>query len=392
MIDFSLSHRQKELLEKAQDFASREIAPIALEYDRTGDYPEEVCKKAWQEGLMYTNIPTEYGGSGMSMVEHYIVGEALNYECCAIAQMIGIAHLSMGAVDIGGTPEQKKRLIGEMCESYRAGAFCLTEPEAGSDASGMKTRAIRKGNEYVLNGSKCFITNGAYADLRIVFAITDPEKGNKGISCFAVPSDIPGVTVGRIEDKLGQRALSACELFFDDVVVPKENLIGEEGGGFKLAMMALDRGRVNIASVSVGIMQKAFDEATKWSRERVQFGQPVGQFQGVHFMLADMNALITASRAMYMQGGWMLDNHIPCSTEAATAKLFASDAAMKITTDALQICGGYGYMKGAMVEKLFRDAKLCQLFEGTNQINRIVAGLGVLKKAPAKFFPNISEP
>lgn len=391
MIDFSLSKRQRELLERAQDFAKKEIAPVALEYDKTAEYPEEVCKKAWQAGLMYTNIPTEYGGSGLSMLEHYLVGEALNYECCAIAQMIGISHLSMGAVDIAGTEEQKKRLLGKMCENHRSGAFCLTEPEAGSDVGSMKTTAVKKGDSYVINGSKCYITNGAYADLRMVFASTDPSKRNKGITCFAIPSDIPGVTVGRIEDKLGQRALSAAELFFDDVVIPEKNRIGNEGDGFKLSMMALDRGRVNITSVSTGVMQKAFDEAVNWARNRIQFGKPIGQFQGVHFMLAEMNALIMASRAMYMQGGWMLDNGIPCVTEAATAKRFASDSAMRVTTDAIQICGGSGYMKGAVVEKLFRDAKLLQLFEGTNEVNKIVAGLGVLRKSPEKFLAGKDE-
>ncbi|MBF0528143.1 MAG: acyl-CoA dehydrogenase family protein [Deltaproteobacteria bacterium] len=385
MIDFSLSADQVKLLEKAKKFAKNEIAPLANQYDASGDYPESICRKAFDEGLMYTNIPKEYGGSGLSFMEHYIVGEALNYECCAIAQMIGISHLATGALDIAGTESQKKRLLGRMCERHRSAAFCLTESEAGSDVSGLKTIAIKKGDAYVINGSKCYITNGAYADLLMVFASTAPEKKNKGISCFAIPSDTLGIKIGKIEDKLGQRALSACEIFFNDVVVPAENLIGREGDGFKLAMMALDRGRVNITSVCVGIMQKAFDEALTWARERKQFGQPIGQFQGVHFMLADMFAKILAARTMYLKGGWMLDNKINCTVEAATAKIFASDAAVSVTMDAIQICGGRGYMKGNTVEKLFRDSKLCQIFEGTNQINRIVSGLGVLKNSPQNF-------
>jgi acyl-CoA dehydrogenase len=385
MIDFSLSEEQKSLVEMAREFAANEIKPIALEADRSGECPENVLKKAREAGLMYTNIPTEYGGSGLSFIEHYLVTEALNYECCAIGQMIGISHLATGAIDIGGTEEQKKKFLGRMTESHRSACFCLTEPEAGSDAAMMKTVAEKKGDTYIINGSKCYITNGGYADLLCLFATMDRSLGNKGICCFAIPRETPGISVGRVEDKMGHRALNVVELFFNDVELSKENLIGEGGTGFKLAMMALDRGRVNITAVCTGISQKAFDEAVSWANERVQFGQPIGQFQGVHFMLADMNALIMASRAMYLQGGWMLDKKIPCTIEAAAAKCFASDAAMRITTDAVQILGGSGYMRGTMVEKLMRDAKLTQIFEGTNQINRIVSGLRSLKN-PSRLF------
>jgi acyl-CoA dehydrogenase len=385
MIDFSLSEEQKRLLETAREFAAKEIKPVAIEADRTGECPEIVLKKAREAGLMYTNIPTEYGGSGMSFIEHYLVTEALNYECCAIGQMIGISHLATGAIDIGGTEEQKKKFLGRMTESHRSACFCLTEPEAGSDAAVMKTVVEKKGDTYIINGSKCYITNGGYADLLCIFATMDRNLGNKGICCFAVPRDTPGISVGRVEDKMGHRALNVVELFFNDVELRKENLIGGEGQGFKLAMMTLDRGRVNITAVCTAISQKAFDEAVSWANERVQFGQPIGQFQGVHFMLADMNALIMASRAMYLQGGWMLDQKIPCTAEAAAAKCFASDAAMKITTDAVQILGGSGYMRGTMVEKLMRDAKLTQIFEGTNQINRVVSGLRLLKSRSTLF-------
>lgn len=385
MIDFSLSTQQKALLETAREFAAKEIRPVAVEYDRDGTYPEEICKKAHELGLMYTNIPKEYGGTGMSFVEHYIVTEALNYECCAIAQVIGISHLATGAVMIGGTEAQKKKFIGKMTEGHRSACFCLTEPEAGSDAGVMKTTAEKKGDRYIVNGLKCYITNGVYADLLCLFATIDKSKGTKGICCFAVPRDTPGIRVGRIEDKMGHRAMNVAELIFENVELTKENLIGGEGQGFKLAMMALDRGRANITAVSTGIAQKALDEAAKYASTRVQFGQPIGNFQGVSFMLADMNALTMASRAMYLQVGWMLDNNIRCSTEAAMAKLFASDAAMKVTTDAVQIMAGSGYMRGAMVEKLMRDAKLTQIFEGTNQINRMVAGRGILAKTCTLF-------
>lgn len=378
MIDFSLSDQQRRLLDLAREFSSNEIRPVALQYDRDGTYPEAILKKAHELGLMYTTIPSEYGGSGMDYVTHYLVTEALNYDCCAIGQMIGISHLSTGAILLGGTEKQKKKFLGRMTETYRSACYCLTEPEAGSDAAGMQTFAEKKGDKYILNGSKCYITNGKHADLLCVFAKTDRSLGTKGISCFAIPRDTPGIRVGRVEDKMGHRAMVVAELFFEDVELTKENLIGGEGQGFKLAMMALDRGRVNITAISTAIAQRAFDEATKWAKERKQFGEPIGNFQGVHFMLADMYALIMASRGMYLQVGWMLDRDMRCSTEAAAAKCFASDAAMKVTTDAVQILAGTGYMKGAMVEKLMRDAKLTQIFEGTNQINRIVSGRGVL--------------
>jgi len=385
MIDFRLSEDQKRLLEVAREFSANEIEPVALEYDRDGTYPEAIMKKAHELGLMYTNIPKEYGGTGMDYTTHYIVTEALNYDCCAIGQMIGISHLSTGAILAGATDEQKKKFLGKMTESYRTGCFCVTEQEAGSDVGAMQTVAEKKGDGYIVNGSKCYITNGEYADFLCLFATTDRSLGNKGICCFAVPRDTPGIKVGRVEDKMGHRALNVAELFFEDMELSKENLIGKEGEGFKLAMMALDRGRVNVAAVCTAIAQKAFDQAADWARKRVQFGQPVGNFQGVHFMLADMNALIMASRTMYLQTGWMLDQNMRCSTEAATAKCFASDAAMKVTTDAVQILGGSGYMKDTFGEKLMRDAKLTQIFEGTNQVNRIVAGRGVLANRSVLF-------
>jgi acyl-CoA dehydrogenase len=378
MIDFSLTEEQKRFLALAREFSANEIMPVTLAYDRDGTYPEAILKKAHELGLMYTNIPEEYGGSGMDYVTHYVVTEALNYDCCAIGQTMGISHLATAAILLGGTDEQKRKFIGTMTKSYRSGCYCLTEPEAGSDVGAMQTFAERTGDGYLINGSKCYITNGVYADLLCLFATVDRSAGNKGISCFAVPRTTPGISVGRVEDKMGHRAMNVAELFFKNVELGKENLIGEERQGFRLAMMALDRGRVNVAAIGTAISQKAFDEAVRHARERKQFGQPIGNFQAVHFMLADMNALIMASRAMYLQAGWMLNQGIPCTVEGASAKCFATDAAMKVTTDAVQILAGSGYMKGAVVEKLMRDAKLTQIFEGTNQVNRIVAGRGLL--------------
>lgn len=378
MIDFSLTAEQQRYVDLARAFSAREIAPVALAYDAAPVYPEAILKQARELGLLYANIPEAYGGSGMDFVTYYLVTEALNYDCCAIGQMIGIAHLATGPILIGGTDDQKKHFLGRMTASHRSACFCLTEPAAGSDAAAMQTTVTKRGDKYILNGAKCYITNGRDADLLVVFATIDPGKGTKGICCLAVPRDTPGIRVGRVEDKMGHRALVVTELFFDNVELSREHLIGAEGQGFKLAMMALDRGRANIAAVCTAICQRALDEAKRWANERVQFGQPVGQFQGVHFILADMYQQVMACRTMYLQVGWMLDQGRSCITEAAAAKCFASDAAMRVTTDAVQILGGSGYMKGSVVEKLMRDAKLTQIFEGTNQINRIVCGRGVL--------------
>lgn len=385
MIDFSLTDEQRKMVEAAREFSASEIRPVALEYDREGTYPEAILKKAYELGYTYSNIPEAYGGTGMDHITHYVITEALNYDCCAIGQMISIAHLAVGAILKGGTEEQKKKFLGPMTENFRSACFCLTEPGAGSDAAGIQTTATRKGDKYIINGAKCFITNGQYADLLCVFASTNQSLGTRGISCFAVPRDTPGIRVGKIEDKMGQRALNVVELFFEEVEVDLDSLIGKEGRGFPLAMMALDDGRVAIAAVATAISQKALDEALSWAKEREQFGEPIGNFQGVQFMLADMNALVMACRAMYLQTGWMLDENIRCSTEAATAKYFASDAAMKVTTDAVQVFGGPGYMRGTVVEKLMRDAKLTQIYEGTNQINRMVSGRGILKQRTRLF-------
>jgi acyl-CoA dehydrogenase len=386
MVDFYLSEEQKSYVKLAREFSSNEIAPVALDYDKDGDYPEEILKKAKDLGLMYTNIPKEYGGTGMDYVAHYCVQEALNYDCCAIGQMIGISHLATGPILLGGTDEQKRQFLGDMTKSYRSAAFCLTEPEAGSDVGSMQTTADKNGGEYRLNGAKCYITNGLYADLLCVFATIDKSLGSKGISCFAVPRGTKGVSYGRVEDKMGHRALNVAEVSFDNVIVSEENLIGSEGQGFKLAMMALDRGRANITAICTGISQKAFDLSCEHARNRKQFGTNIGSFQAIQSKLADMYAAIQSSRALYLKVGWMIDEGLPCSTETAASKVFASDAAMKITTDAVQILGGSGYMKDSFAQKLMRDAKLTQIFEGTNEINRVVAGRGVLRKRPAQFF------
>ncbi|MHA1728960.1 MAG: acyl-CoA dehydrogenase family protein [Promethearchaeota archaeon] len=385
MIDFTLSEEQRKLLNSAREFSKNEIEPIELEYDIGGLYPEEVLKKAHELGFTYSTIPKEFGGSGMSYMDHLIVTEALNHGCAGIASFISISFLSMAPILLGATEEQKKRILTPVTKSHKSSCFALTEPEAGSDVSSLATTAIKKGDIYIINGLKRYITNGKHSDLITLFATVDKSLRSKGICCFAVPRSTPGITVTKEFNKLGQRALCNAEITFENVEVSEENLIGKEGDGFKLALRAIDYGRFNITAVATGIAQRALDEARNHANTRIQFGKTIGRNEAIQFMLADMNALIMASRLMYLQGGWMLDNGLEFNTAGALAKVFATDAAMKVTTDAVQILGGKGYMKDCVVEKLMRDAKLTQIYEGTNQINRMVAGRGILKKPEILF-------
>lgn len=379
MIDFTLTREQKALQELARNFAQKEIAPIALRYDSEPFNPENILQTAHAAGVMNMTTPKEFGGHGLSLLDASLMTEELNAACSGIGGMIGINSLACGPILIGGTDEQKKRFLIPLCESAKTASFCLTEREAGSDAAGVKTKAVRKGDEYVLNGQKCFITNAAFASLYTIFATTDPTKGTRGITAFVVPRETQGLSIGKIEDKMGQRALNVAEVNLDDVVVPAGNVLGSEGQGFKIAMETLNEGRVNIATTALGIARAAFDAALKYAKERVQFGKPIGANQSINFLLADMAAAIDASRLLTWFAASRCDNGLPFAREAAQAKLFASDTAMWVTTDAVQIHGGYGYIKGYLVEKLMRDAKLTQIYEGTNQVNRIVAGGALMR-------------
>jgi acyl-CoA dehydrogenase len=379
MIDFSLSEEQKALQDLARNFAQKEIAPIALRYDKEPFNPEEIVKKAHQAGLMNMTTPKEYGGHGLRLLDASLITEELNAGCSGIAGMICINSLACGPILIGGTDEQKRRFILPLCESGKTASFGLTERGAGSDAAGVKTKAVRKGDQYVINGQKCFITNAGYASFYTIFATTDPSKGTKGITAFVVPRETPGLSIGKVEDKMGQRALNVAEVNLDDVVISAKNVLGAEGQGFKIAMETLNEGRVNIATTALGIARSAFEASLKYAKERVQFGKTIGSFQTINFLLADMAAAVDASRLLTWYAASRCDQGLPFAREAAQAKLFASDTAMWVTTNAVQIHGGYGYMKEYMVEKLMRDAKLTQIYEGTNQINRIVAG-GVLMR------------
>ena len=371
MIDFTLTDEQRNLREMAHDFAAKEIRPVAWEYDRDGTWPEDVIQKAWEVGLMNSHIPEEYGGAGAGYLDGCLIEEELSWGCSGIQTTLGCNGLASTPVLIGGSEEVKKEYLGRLIEAPLLASFCLTEPDAGSDVSGMRTTATRHGDKYVINGSKCFITNGGHANWYTVFAKTDKDAGHRGISAFLVPRDA-GVVVDKKEDKLGQRASNTATISFDDVEIPAANLLAEENHGFKLAMMTLDRTRPGVAAMATGIARAAFEFAVEYSKERVQFGVPIAMHQAVQFMIADMATDVEASRLLTWKSAAMLDEGERNTLVSSHAKRFAADAAMKVATDAVQIYGGYGFIKDYPVEKLFRDAKIMQLYEGTSQIQRLV--------------------
>jgi acyl-CoA dehydrogenase len=371
VVDFTLTDEQKALREMAHDFAEKEIRPVAWEYDKEGTWPEEILKKAWEVGLMNSHIPEEYGGPGASYFDGVLIEEELGWGCSGIGTSIACNGLATAPLLLGGSEELKQEYLPRLTEEPRLASFCLTEPDAGSDVSGMKTTAVRKGSSWVINGSKCFITNGGYADFYTVYAKTDKEAGHRGISAFIVPRDA-GVIVDKKEDKMGQRASNTATITFSDIEVPLENLIGEENKGFKLAMMTLDRTRPGVAAMATGIARAAFEFATEYSKERVQFGVPIAMHQAIQFIIADMATDVAAARLLTWQGAVELDQGKRNTLTSSHAKRFAADTAMKVTTDAVQVYGGYGFIKEYPVEKLMRDAKIMQLYEGTSQIQRLV--------------------
>jgi acyl-CoA dehydrogenase len=371
MVDFTLTDEQKALREMAHDFAVKEIRPVAWDYDREATWPQDVIEKAWEVGLMNSHIPEEYGGAGAGYLDGCLIEEELSWGCSGIQTTLGCNGLATTPVIIGASEQVKKDYLGRLTEAPLLASFCLTEPDAGSDVSGMRTSAVRRGDKYVINGSKCFITNGGHANWYTVYAKTDKDAGHRGISAFVVPRDA-GVVVDKKEDKLGQRASNTATISFNDVEIPAENLIGEENKGFKLAMMTLDRTRPGVAAMAVGIARAAFEFAVDYSRERVQFGVPIAMHQAIQFMIADMATDIEAARLLTWKSAVMLDQGERNTLVSSHAKRFAADAAMKVTTDAVQTYGGYGFIKDYPVEKLFRDAKIMQLYEGTSQIQRLV--------------------
>jgi acyl-CoA dehydrogenase len=371
MVDFTLTDEQKALRELAHDFAEKEIRPVAWEYDRDGTWPGDLLRKAWEVGLMNIHVPDEYGGAALSAFDGVLLQEELAWGCSGIQTSLGANGLALAPLLIAASDELKKEYLGMLVEDFKLASFCLTEPDAGSDVSGMRTRAVRKGDSYVLNGSKCFITNGGYADWYTVFAKTDPDAGNRGISAFVVPRD-DTVTVDKKEDKMGQRASNTATITFNETVIPARNLIGEEGKGFRIAMATLDSTRPGTAAMAVGVARAAFEFACEYAKERVQFGVPIAMHQAVQFLIADMATDIEASRLLTWQSAVLLDQRRRNTLQSSHAKRFAADTAMKVTTDAVQVYGGYGFIKDYPVEKLMRDAKIMQIYEGTSQIQRLV--------------------
>jgi acyl-CoA dehydrogenase len=378
VVDLTLTDEQKDLRELAHSFAEKDIRPVAWEYDKDGTWPGDVLKKAWDVGLMNTHVPEEYGGAGLDYLSGCVIEEEMGWGCSGIGTSLMCNGLATAPIQIAGSEETKKKYLGMLTEDFKLASFCLTEPDAGSDVSGMRTSAVKMGDEYVINGSKCFITNGGYADYYTVYAKTDKDAGHKGISAFVVDRNLDGVTVDKKEDKLGQRASNTATISFNDVRIPKENLLGEENQGFKIAMMTLDRTRPGVAALAVGIARAAFEFATEYSKERVQFGVPIAMHQAIQFMIADMATKIEASRLLVWQSAMLLDQGKRNTLASSHAKRFAADTAMEVTTDAVQVYGGYGFIKEYPVEKLMRDAKIMQLYEGTSQIQRLVIAREVL--------------
>jgi acyl-CoA dehydrogenase len=378
VVDFTLTDEQKDLRELAHNFAEKEIRKVAWDYDRDATWPQEIVEKAWEVGLMNTHVAEEYGGPGLDYLSGCLIEEEMGWGCSGIGTSLMANGLAAAPVSLGGSDNVKKKYLTMLTEEPKLASFCLTEPDAGSDVGGMKTRAVRKGDKYVISGSKCFITNGSHASWYTVYAKTDPEAGHRGISAFVVDRDLDGVSVDKKEDKLGQRASDTALISFDEVEIPAENLLGEENHGFKLAMMTLDRTRPGVSALAVGIARAAFEFARDYSKERVQFGVPIAMHQAVAFMIADMATKIEAARLLVWESAVLLDQGKRNTLVASHAKRFAADSAMETAVDAVQVYGGYGFIKEYPVEKLMRDAKIMQLYEGTSQIQRLVIAREVL--------------
>lgn len=377
MIDFDITEEQREMRDLAQRFARESIRPVAAQADEAEEVPWPVLQEAHRVGLLSYFIPLAYGGGGVeALIARALIDEELFWGCAGVATILGGVGLCATPILIAGTEEQKLKHLTRFCEpdEVRLGAFALTEPSAGSDAAGLITQAHRQGSKYILNGYKCFVTNAGIADLYVVFATVDIARGRDAITAFIVESDRPGVVPGKVEKKLGIRASQTASLALEGVEIPLENRLGEEGQGFDIAMKTFDITRTHIAAGAVGLARAAFDYALAYAQERRQFGKPIAHFQAVNFMLSDMAIAIEAGRLLSWRAAWLYDAGKPCTQEASMAKAFAADAAMKITTDAVQILGGYGFMREYPVEKWMRDAKIMQIYEGTSQIQRLIIG------------------
>ncbi|MER2108047.1 MAG: acyl-CoA dehydrogenase [Solibacillus sp.] len=371
-MDLRFTEEQLMMQSMVRDFAETEIAPF-VEQMEAGEFPRAILTKMGELGLMGITVPEKYGGAGMDFTSYILAIHELSRVSAVVGVILSV-HTSVGTNPIlyFGNDAQKQRYIPKLARGDYLGAFCLTEPSAGSDAASLKTRAVRDGDDYILDGSKVFITNGGEADLYIVFAVTDPEQGTRGISAFIVDKDTPGFIVGKDEKKMGLHGSRTVQLTFEGMRVPKENLLGAEGEGFKIALANLNVGRIGIAAQSLGIAEAALEAATAYAKERVQFGKPIAQQQGIGFKLADMATNTEAAKLLVYRAASLRTQGVPCGKEASMAKLFASQTAMQNATDAIQVFGGYGYTEDYPVERYFRDAKVTQIYEGTSEIQRLV--------------------
>ncbi|MCA9869041.1 MAG: acyl-CoA dehydrogenase family protein [Caldilineae bacterium] len=373
MLDFQFNDEQRMVRDLAHQFAEKEIKPVAEHYDTSGEYPWPIIRQGLQLGLMNVNIPEEYGGPGLDVLGECIVNEELAWGCSGIQTAMMLNSLASWPIILAGNEAQKQKYLGEwLMDKGKMAAYGLTEPAAGSDVAGIKTTAIRKNGAYILNGSKTWITNAPVADYFVIFAKTDPTARHRGMSVFVVEKDWPGVSTGKPIHKLGQHAAWTGEVFLQDVEVPVENRLGEEGQGFIIAMKVFDRSRPTVSAAAVGVAQRALDEAVRYGNERYAFGKPISSNQGVSFMVAEMAMNVEAARLLVYKSAWLVDRGENNVKEAAFAKAFAADVAMKATTDAVQVFGGYGYSAEYPVEKLMRDAKIYQIYEGTSQIQRVI--------------------
>ena len=374
-MDFTLSKQQQMVQKMYREFAENEVKPLAKKVDAEEYFPKETVEKMAKLGMMGIYFPKEYGGAGADVLSYAMCVEELAKVCGTTAVIVS-AHTSLCAAPIfeNGTEEQKMKYLPDLCSGKKIGAFGLTEPGAGTDAQGQQTTAVldESGENYILNGSKCFITNGNVADTFVVFAMTDKSKGNHGISAFIVEKSFPGFSTGKHEKKMGIRGSSTCDLIFEDCVIPKDRMLGKKGEGFKIAMKTLDGGRIGIASQALGIGEGAVDEAVKYTKERVQFGKRISQFQNTQFQLADMHTRMEAAKYLVYSAAMKKQNHEPYSADAAMAKLFAAEAASDVTRRAVQLFGGYGYTREYPVERMMRDAKITEIYEGTSEVQRMV--------------------
>lgn len=378
-MDFNYSTEQKEIRDMAMKFAKNEIIPVAQQYDEEAKYPMDLFKKAWEVGLINTCIPPEYGGAGFSNVDAVLISEVMAYGCMGINTSFMANDLALLPIVIGGSDEQKKKWLTPFTEEFKIASFCLTEPNNGSDAAGIKTTIKEDGDHYVINGNKMWITNAGYADLFVVYGTFDASQKHKGISVCVVEKGAAGLELGKKEDKMGHRSSDTRAITFNNVKVPKENMLGKPGDGWKIAMGTLDHSRPLVASSALGGAQRALDLSIQYAKERKQFGVSISQHQAIQTIIADMAIKVEASRLLITKAAFLADQGERNTEIASYAKAYAADSCMQITTDAVQVYGGYGYSKEYPVEKLMRDAKLIQIYEGTSQIQRLVIARELLR-------------